>query len=252
MIDKNIHNELEKKLETLGLSSKEAAVYLVLLQLGQVGSSKIITGAALHGQFVYKALESLEEKGLVQHVIMNGRKKFSAKSPETILSLIEEQKRVADGVIADIKKQLIVVPDQTFQVFQGEESWHAHEFALLHHAEKGSTLLIIGGAGDHFSVLMGETDLRTYEQMRYKKQISIKYIGCESQRAELQKQKADRRLFEYKILPGLFTGMVNTNIWEETVNINIFGSPVTSTEMKNSQVAESYKGFFETLWKMGK
>lgn len=252
MIDKNIYNELVKKLETLGLSGKEAEVYLALLQLGQVGSSKIITATSLHGQFVYQALEVLEIKGLVQHVIKNGRKKFSAKSPETILTLLEEQKRMAEGVIRDIKKQLIITPQQTFTVFQGEESWRAHEFDLLARAEKGSTLLVIGGEGDHFSPLMGEGDLRMYENTRYKKNISIKYIGSESQRSELQKQKANRRLFGYKILPGLFTGIVNTNIWEDAVNINMFGSPVTSTEMKNSQVAESYKGFFETLWVMGK
>lgn len=251
MIDKNIYNELVKKLETLGLSGKEAEVYLALLQLGQVGSSKIITATSLHGQFVYQALEVLEIKGLVQHVIKNGRKKFSAKSPETILTLLEEQKRMAEGVIRDIKKQLIVTPQQTFIVFQGEESWRAHEFDLLARAENGSTLLVIGGEGDHFSPLMGEGDLRMYENTRYKKNISIKYIGSESQRSELQKQKVNRRLFGYKILPGLFTGIVNTNIWEDAVNINMFGNPVTSAEMKNSQVAESYKGFFETLWGMG-
>lgn len=252
MIDKKNSNDLIKKLGILGLSAKEAEVYLSLLALGQVGSSKIITATGLHGQFVYQAIETLEAKGLMQHVIMNGRKKFSAKSPETILTLIEEQKRIANGVIADIKKQLIVAPDQAFEVFQGEESWRAHEFSLLDHAEKGSILLVIGGEGDHFSRLMGEADLRTYENIRYKKNITVKYIGCESQRVELQKQKTNRRLFSYKILLGLFTGIVNTNIWEDAVNINMFGSPVTSAEMNNSQVAESYRGFFETLWKMGK
>src|SRR3990167_10333976 len=79
-IDEKMNGDIIMSLEALGLKKKEARVYLALLELGQVGSSKIIQRTGLHGQFVYQALEGLEEKGLAQHAIQAGRKKLDRKS----------------------------------------------------------------------------------------------------------------------------------------------------------------------------
>ena len=56
-----------------------------------MGSSKIVATTKLHGQFVYNALATLEEKGLVKHSVVNGRKKFQANTPERLSQLIDEK-----------------------------------------------------------------------------------------------------------------------------------------------------------------
>ena len=77
-LDDNKNKELLVHLEQLGLSDKEARVYLALLPRQDTGTSNLIRATGLHGQFVYAALDRLEELGLAKHVIQNGRKKFSA------------------------------------------------------------------------------------------------------------------------------------------------------------------------------
>ena len=109
-----MNKEILENLRKLGLSDKEAVVYTSLLGLGEVGSSKIIKNAELHGQFVYQALESLEEKGLVQHVIKRGRKKFSAKNPQVLRRLVEQQKTIADEVAAKLQELMVLPPEQRF------------------------------------------------------------------------------------------------------------------------------------------
>lgn len=251
MIDKQIENGLVKDLETLGLGAKEASIYIALLQLGLVGSSKIISATGLHGQFVYQGIAILEEKGLVQHVIQNGRKKFSAKPPSTLLNLIEQQHRTAESVAEQLQKLLVLPQPQQLEVFQGRDSYVAHELDLLARAPQDAELLVVGGLGDKFHPTMGE-HVRAYDVAVTKKHIRIRYIGCEAQRGEIEKIARSRADFVYRLLPGEFGGEVNTNIWPDCISFNIFGTPVSKITLSNKSVAESYKQFFETLWKMGK
>jgi sugar-specific transcriptional regulator TrmB len=247
--DKNKQEGSVKDLQKLGLGEKEAAVYLALLELGTVGSSKIIAQTGLHGQYVYAALATLEQKGLVQHAVERGRKKFSAKHPKTLVRLIDEQKRLADGLAERLQAQIILPPGQQFEVFQGVESFVAHEFELLERVPERSELLIIGGSGDQFAKTMGER-LSAYETLRIKKELGVRYVGSSDQRDDLEKHKRERDFFEYRVLPGLFTGLVNTNIWPHAVGFNTFGTPVTAFVMENPAIADSYRQFFETLWNL--
>lgn len=249
--DKKQNIDVLNDLKQLGLSEKEAVVYCSLLHQGEVGSSKIITSTGLHGQFVYQALHNLEEKGLVQHIIMRGRKKFSAKSPRTLLNLIDQQKRVAESV-RDRLESMVVAPEQRqFEIFQGQETFVSHEFDVLRSAPEGSSLLIIGGAGDGFINALGK-QFGEYEYIRIKKNIKVRYIGSEGQRTHLMNASETRTLFEYRLLPGLFTGEVNTNIWTDVIGFNIFGEPTTNFTISNRKIAESYRKFFETLWKIAR
>jgi sugar-specific transcriptional regulator TrmB len=242
-------NELNKRLESLGLDKKSAQVYLALLELGEVGSSKIIKNTGLHGQYVYQSLEKLEKEGLVQHVIKNGRKKFSAKSPSILVRMAEKQKIEAENLVSDLNKFMLLPPEQTFETFQGRESYIAHEFDLIEHAPENCELSIIGGQGDRFNEEMGK-NLKRYIEVQNKKNINIRYIGSDNQRDIMSELHGPRQNFKIKYLPGLFTGQVNTNIWPDVLGFNIYGEPVTRFTVFNKLIAESYKQFFETLWNL--
>ncbi|MFA5188984.1 MAG: helix-turn-helix domain-containing protein [Patescibacteria group bacterium] len=249
MLDEKQKSKLSKNLTSLGLSEKESLVYLALIELGEVGSSKIIIHTGLHGQYVYDALNKLEEKGLIQHIIKNGRKKFIAKSPNILVNLITRQQLLAQETAKRLAELAVMPEEQKSETFAGAESYVANEFELLNNTEDNNQLLIIGGKGDHFAAEMGE-GLKQYEKIRVQKKIIIRYIGSQEQKEELENLKKSRKYFEYKILPGLFTGLVNTNIWPETINFNIYGSPVTSFVVYNKKIAQGYHQFFEVLWKM--
>ena len=141
--------------------------------------------------------------------------------------------------------------ESTFETYQGLEAFIAHEEELLRLASKRDELLVIGGNGDYFMESMGES-YGAYEFTRRKKEIRVRYIGSKDQVAQLQKNEANRFLFEARVLPGVFTGLVNTNIWPGVVNLNMFGTPVTSFVLKSPDVATSYRSFFEALWSMAK
>lgn len=252
--------QLIKSLEKLGLTVKEARVYTALLDMGQVGSSKIVRATGLHGQFVYQALASLEEKGLVQHVIRNGRRKFNANPPKRLAILAERQRLAAEEAIHQLEAAIGHGQLQQFEVFQGDESYVAHEFDLLDRAPRGCELLIIGGEegpesdkpkGGAFLKVMGAR-MDEYERIREQKEVRIRYLGGEKQRMNLAWYRSNRKYFIYRILPGLFTGLVNTNVWPDTISFNMFGDPVIAFMITNVNLAKSYQQFFETLWRIAR
>ena len=120
-------DEIEKRLEDLGLSEKESRVYLALLPHKDIGSSKLIRATGLHGQFVYDALEKLESRGLARHVVQNGRKKFSANTPDRLMALIEEKRLTAQSVAKELHARFAGKHEQDFEVYQGESAIVAHQ-----------------------------------------------------------------------------------------------------------------------------
>src|SRR3989344_1184734 len=103
IIDDTGNKDLLNKLQELGLSEKEAAVYLALLPRQDTGTTKLIRATGLHGQFVYAALAKLEDLGLAKHVIQGGRKKFSANTPNRLMSLVEEKRLSAQSIAKELQ-----------------------------------------------------------------------------------------------------------------------------------------------------
>lgn len=251
MFDKNKINDLIKDMSLLGLSEKEARVYLSLLRLGEAGSSKVIKETNLHGQYVYQAFDKLEQRGLVQHVIKRGRRKFTAKSPSMLIRLAEEQKIYAENLVSQLHEVIVLPPEQAFEVYQGKEAYIVHEFDMLERVTNNCELLIIGGPGDKFNDCM-KGRLQEYILLQTKKNVSMRYIGSENHRQLTEQMHGGRKNFSIRYLPGLFTGQVNTNIWSDALGFNVYGDPVTRFTIFSSVIAESYKQFFETLWKLAR
>ncbi|MEI6863975.1 MAG: helix-turn-helix domain-containing protein [Candidatus Adlerbacteria bacterium] len=247
-IDDIANKELLSNLEALGLTDKEARVYLALLPRQDTGTSNLIRASGLHGQFVYQALERLEELGLAKHVVQNGRKKFSAGSPERILSLVEEKKLSAQAVVRQLKEQFAGKHEQSFEVFQGDTAFVAHEFALLEGMPDGSSIDILAGNGDKYVEIFGG-ELNEYERIRIEKKIRLRYISMSGNPNYLKIMAQTRPFFEYRVLPQS-APEVDTDIYGDKVNFMIYGNPVVAFTFTNKKVAEGYKGFFEVLWNL--
>lgn len=247
-LDKKEDRHLLKNLEKLGLTEKEARIYIYLVgRTAEIGSSKIVNATGLHGQYVYTALESLQNKGLVKHVIKNGRKKWSANPPTRIESLIEEKRIVANSVRDTLEKIFAHQHEQEFEVYQGEDQFVANEFQMIEEAEQNSFIDIIGGEGSTFRELLGE-NRRLYNEKSIGKNITVRFIGTNDQKGYLEKTKNSRPNFDFRIMPGFNKSSVSTSIFPKHIQFQIYGDPVLVFKIKNERVAQDYRTFFESLW----
>lgn len=246
-------DELQKRLEEIGLTEKEARVYMALLPHKDVGSSKIIGATGLHGQFVYDALSSLEERGLASHVIRNSRKKFSASNPKRILSLIEEKKLSAQSVVRQLQDRFVGTHEQDFEVYQGADAFVAHQFEMMRNLPIGTAIDVIASQSEKYMSTFDELGLSDeYEKLRIKNKISVRYIGSEAQRQRLESMDKKRPLWTYRIFPGQSIGITSTEIHPESVTFVVYGNPILDFTLLSREVADGYREFFEALWNVAK
>lgn len=246
--DYKSNSTLIKKVQSLGLSEKEAKVYLDLLTREQpIGTSKIVRATKLYGQNVYDALAGLEEKGLATHVVIGTRKRFAATNPSRLELLAEQKKKLASEVAHDLSMLVRTNHFQDFEFYQGEDAFITHELDELGSAAANEEWLIIGGSGDRFREIM-EGQLIDYDTAREQKKISIRYIGSEEQAEELGKVVKSRPLFKVRILKKFDRSVVNTLVRPGSLSLSTYSDPVLTYQVRNQEVAKSYRNFFEALW----
>lgn len=248
ILDKKEYKKIQDNLEKLGLGGKEVSVYLDLLsRQTEVGSTKVVQGTQLHRQYVYNAIEALEQKGLVKHVIKNGRKKFSANPPHRLSSLVDEKRIIANDLV-DALESIFQRPErQEFEVYQGREQFITHEFRLVKEAEQGSFVDILGGAGSKFSEMLGE-ERDSYNELSLERDIRIRFLGAEDQREYLAGTKRVRANFDFRIMKGLNNSYVSTSIRPNNITFQVYGNPTLAFYLKSKEIAQDYRNFFETLW----
>lgn len=89
-------------LKKLGLSDKEIAIYLKVLEYGSLSVRRLAELTAINRGTAYDVLKNLEEQGLVRYQDRNGRQYFVAEEPEILDDLLV--RRLAE--LEDTKEQM--------------------------------------------------------------------------------------------------------------------------------------------------
>lgn len=109
-------------LTNLGLSDKEAKVYLALLQLGPATPYEIAKKAEIKRPTAYVIAEELVEKGLIVHVPGEEKHRYIAKSPEVFIGEREEKLLAAKRILPELKSfQKGTAEKPSIMYFEGVE-----------------------------------------------------------------------------------------------------------------------------------
>lgn len=99
-------DELLRQLMHLGLSEKEAAVYVSALELGPSTVQDISHKAKVNRATTYVMIESLVGRGLMSSFMKGKKRYFSAESPDRLSSLLRSEKQVIVEKEDELKKAL--------------------------------------------------------------------------------------------------------------------------------------------------
>ncbi len=108
----------EKFLVEIGLSEKEASVYLALLQVDFASIHDIASKTNIKRTTVYPVLESLQQKGLVSETQKDKKVLFQAAPPERLETYVDRQKILFDEKAKRLKD--IIPQMKSIQREQGE------------------------------------------------------------------------------------------------------------------------------------
>ncbi len=245
-------------LQKIGLSKAEITVYLALLQLGSVGSGKIVHEANLRKSTVYDSIKRLQQKGLVSSIIKNGMKHFEAAQAERIIDFINEKKQIlqqteveAKLLVQQLKKGFnFLKPHAEAHVFEGIEGFKTIRRDMLKHAQ--GEILLIGAISREDEVIPGF--FKEWNQLRQRKKIKLKILHKMSVHEKvLAKKDSMGKYYENKFLPSQIESPAVINIYgERVVNVLWKNHQPLCFLLINKEIADSYRKYFDYLWKISK
>lgn len=237
-----------KPLEHIGLSKNETEIYGVVLRNGPSSASTISEKSGMYRPYVYDTLERLLEKGLVNFVIEDKKKIYSAARPERMLEIIEEKKREIEALmpelsaIADEKKEKVEV-----QLIRGKEVASTVLKIMLAEMQKRKEEQLILGVDDFFYVKYAHLQLKKYVSFIEKNKMRERIISSE-----------DATIFgggkttTYRFLSKEFFNPTAIHIVGNLVCIIMWAEPLIGIVIESAQVADAYKKYYELLWSIAK
>lgn len=253
ILEKSVLSEHERAaamLQDFGLSESETAVYIALLEAGrELGGSDIAKKAAIPRQYVYTALPSLHERGLVIEIPHGKQSRYKAVSQGEIEKIARRKLVEAEQIVHELSTFSRLGYGQDFEVVQGDEAIKRFEMENVEKMETGDTEYIIGGATDGFTKVMGNT-INRYLSHKQKKNICVRYLGSNNEESYYKKFIGIYPNQEYRFMEKLPRGVAHMVVRKDSVSFYTFLNPPLIYIVKSPAVAENYRLFFLMLWEM--
>lgn len=139
--------------------------------------------------------------------------------------------------------------DEEIEVFRGKEQYQAYHMGLMRRLPEASTIYIAGAVGDRWYAPMGDF-YESYEKLRLSKEITWKMVMYEQGETDVRLMREHPQYNQFKKMPRDVQNPANYNVFSDTVITQIFDDEPTIIEIRNQKIADTYKRFFEELWKL--
>lgn len=236
--------DIEESLKKIGLSGKEAAIYLLLLKSGQRSATEISKRTGINRRSVYDCLESLVSVGLANYTIVEKKKTFGANNLDSLSASLEEKKNAIESLKPELKKFLLMrEAEPAIRIFSGKKSMKSVFEGLL---ENRQTIFIYGGA-------MSAKDFLKYYYPQWTKRrekLGIQLKGIFMDLPEVKAYVKSLPRIAYKFIPAKF--LSPTTIWwlqGNKIYLVFFQENPMIISIESAGMAKTYRSSFNLLWK---
>lgn len=109
-------------LQKIGLTEKEAKLYLAGLQTGPASLQNLVSASKLKRATVYNIIEDLKGKGLIKTLLKGKQKLYLVADPENLESTIRQKQTVFDSVLNQLRAlQNSAGKKPSVRIYQGLE-----------------------------------------------------------------------------------------------------------------------------------
>lgn len=237
-----------KELQILGLSQGEIKVYTAILNIGISSMNEIHEKTGLERRTVYDIVNKLIDKGLITYTIEKGKRTYQVAPPNKLKEEINQRKSELEKLqnvlpsIEDIYKS--TKPKINLEVFRGKEGIKS----LFEHMLNYKKNYFIGG-GYYIMDLLPHY-WPQYNERRIKKGVHWYSLSL----YETKKRKIpETRLLDLKYLPKELS--VNPSVvfifGDKIANV-LWGEEWFAFMIESKEIANSYRKYFNYLWKTAK
>ena len=233
-----------ERLQKIGLNTNEVKIYLALLKLGSAQAGNISKESQVNRTTTYDSVERLIEKGLVTYVISANRKVFRPVAPETLLNQLKEKQKIVEESLPELNQLFKQAKEkEESDIYKGRKGIKSILNDILNYKE----YIAFGSSGRFLGIM--KYDFVAFQKRKKELKIKAKVILSESSKRTEQVRLAYSK---FKYIPDKFTAPTTTFVYGDKIAIIVWSETPIATLITSKEVVESYKNYFNLLWKIAK
>jgi len=241
---------LDKELQKLGLSDKEAKVYLSSLELGPSPVQVIAQKAGVNRATTYVMIESLIGRGLMSSFEKGKKRFFTAESPDQLMTLLKKEEAEVGTKIKQLgdMKMIFSNADEKPKVrfFEGIDGLEAIREDALN--SKCESLEEIVSLDEYYKIFPpGDNDFR-HTFLKRIGSIPIKVLYT-SKSGPILKQKEGVIERRY-ISQDKFSFSTEIVIYGNKISISVCRGKIIGVIIENKNISDSLRAIFNLVWKV--
>lgn len=237
--------ELANILINIGLTDKEASVYLACLELGQSPASDIALRAKMNRVTTYDILKKLLHRGYVSTFTQNGTKTFSATDPDTIRNEVRKNYMDFKSALPDLRRLHGKTQHPHIRYYEGPEA-----IKKVYADTLTAKTELLNYADSRLVRQFWPNYDQEYVAERVKKKIYLRGIAPQDDYGDLvaEQNKASHR--EIRLVPGeKFPFHNEINVYDDKVSIVSFGEDeVLGMIIQSQEIADTQRAIFTMAW----
>lgn len=249
----------EKELQNLGLSEKEAKVYITSLELGPDTVQNIAKESGINRATTYVQIATLKEKGLISEFEKGKKTYFTAESPEILTRIIDKEEVNLNFKKLELTK---VIPELSrffsktsksserpkIRFFEGDDGIAQIRADFL----KTKDDTIYGFINFDQVIQKFTKNQDRFTQERVKRNIKSKLIYTRSAGREKIHEEPDK-LREMKFISKpKFPFDSDITIYKDKIAIVPYKGDMIGMIIESKEIANTFKSIFHLIWESTK
>lgn len=251
---------IERELVRLGLSPKEAQIYLAALELGPAPVQDFAKQSGVNRATAYVMVESLIERGLMSSVERNGKRLFAAEPPERLARVLkEEEARIIDAksalekILPELGVLVQAAPERPrVRFYEGVDGLEAmrQDFFV---GETKHELLLISSADDYHRIAALARRLPHAKRMEYARGSERCIFTSQRSVAELKKIiPSVERVERYRVPHGDFPLSGEIAVYGDKLAMLSYHGKVMGVLVESPFLAQTATSLFNLAWETAK
>jgi len=247
------------ELKKIGLTDGEVKCYDALLELGETTRARLVKKSGVSASKIYDVISRLSEKGLVSSVKKQGRLHFSAADPARLQDYLEQknveiarERKLVAAMMPSLSARYEKTDEETdIEVFYGWEGLKTVFLSLENSMSKGDESLVFGASVGK-NPEQADMFFRQHQRRVEKRGYGVRIIFNDDMRARKERYQYYVRHKRHKIRFLHSHTFTELYIYKKSVLfLMLLGKPI-AINVKNLEVVDSFRKFFETMWKEAK
>ena len=245
-----------RELQDLGLSEKEAKVYLAALEIGRATADQLAKQAKIVRPTAYVQIKSLMEKGLMSTYEKGKKTYFAPESPEALRRVLDQEK---ERVHTQENELTRLLPDlarmfegagerPVVRFFEGKEGITAMRQETLNLSEDEEIRLIY--SLDELATVYTLPELAAYTSQRAEKRIRVRSIYTK-RGGPLPKGDITPLSERRYITPERMPLRSDFLMYRDKVGIMALSGKIFGVSIESKEIAESFRSLFDLIWETG-